>query len=181
MMLREMNLKLYLILSPGASINLQFNYTFLYLRKGKYMKWELLLLDDEPCILDALAELLTEDDITVTKAKNGVEGLQLLKERHFDVVVSDINMPLMDGITMFYEARASNIFVSHIFFSAYVEPKISESLKLAGVAAIVQKPHFEKLSAEINSVLVKTEFMHPFGSQVIHPVNAFSGDSVTPN
>lgn len=123
------------------------------------MKWELLLIDDEPCILDTLAELLTEDDINVTKAKNGKEGLALLKEHHFDVVVSDISMPEMDGVTMFSLARALGIFVPHIFFSAHVRPAQIEALKAAGVRAVVPKPYFEKLSAEINSILVKNEFI----------------------
>lgn len=122
------------------------------------MKWELLLIDDEACILDSLAEWLEEDDITVTKARNGLEGLKLLKERHFDVVVSDISMPVMDGVTMFTEARASGVFVPHIFFSASCDYKLLQSLKNAGATAIVQKPYFEKLSAEINSVLIKSEF-----------------------
>jgi two-component system, chemotaxis family, chemotaxis protein CheY len=125
------------------------------------MKWELLLIDDEPCILDTLAELLTEDDINVTKAKNGKEGLTLLKQKSFDIVVTDINMPIMDGLTMFHEARASGIFVPHIFFSAHVDPRQILAIKLSGAAAVVQKPYFERLSAEINSVLTKSEFMRP--------------------
>ncbi len=117
------------------------------------MKWELLLIDDEPCILDSLAELLTEDDIIVTKAKNGVEGLSLLKERRFDIVVSDFTMPQMDGGEMFAQARACGICTPVIFFSA------ERNLTVPGAAAIVKKPHFERLSVEINSVLNKNQFM----------------------
>lgn len=125
------------------------------------MKWELLLIDDEPCILNALAELLTDDEITVTTAKNGLEGLNLLKEKNFDVVVSDISMPAMDGPAMFSEARTSGIFVPFIFFSASADTTLIQKLKIAGAKAIVQKPYFEKLSAEINSVLVRNEFRLP--------------------
>ena len=124
------------------------------------MNWNLLLIDDEPCILDTLAELLTDDDITVTKARNGKEGLALLKERQFDVVVTDITMPVMDGPSMFFLAKAAGIFVPHIFFSAELRPALIETLKIAGAHAIVPKPCFEKLSAEINSILVKKEFMN---------------------
>lgn len=123
------------------------------------MTWNLLLIDDEPCILDTLAELLTEDDVTVTKAKNGQEGLAFLKEKHFDVVVTDVSMPEMDGPTMFYHAKAAGIFTPHIFFTANSRPAMIQSLKMAGAYAIVPKPCFEKLSAEINSVLVKKELM----------------------
>lgn len=102
-------------------------------------------------------ELLTEDDLSVTKASNGKEGLALMKKRHFDVVVSDISMPILDGASMFFEAKASGIHFPHIFFSAHVGPELSADLKLAGAYAVVPKPHFEKLSAEINSILSRKE------------------------
>ncbi len=156
-MLRDGHLKLILILSLNASKVLKFNYTFSYLRKGKDMTYELLLVDDEPCILESLAEWLTDDDINVTKAKNGREGLNLLKEKRFDIVVTDINMPVMDGVEMFFAAKAAGIFIPHIFFSASHDQKLIQCLKAAG-ATVVQKPHNERLSVEINSVLTRKEF-----------------------
>lgn len=123
------------------------------------MKWKLLLVDDESTILDTLAELLTDDDLDVIKARNGKEGLQLLRDEEIDVVVSDIAMPEMDGLTMYSMARAMGIFVPQIFFSAHIRPEQMDSLMASGVNAVVPKPHFEKLSAEINSILVKNEFM----------------------
>lgn len=122
------------------------------------MTYELLLVDDEPCILESLAEWLTDDDINVTKAKNGRDGLNLLKEKRFDIVVSDINMPVMDGVEMFFAAKAAGVFIPHIFFSANHDQKLIQSLKAAG-ATFVQKPHNERLSMEINSVLTRSEFM----------------------
>jgi two-component system response regulator CiaR len=123
------------------------------------MKWELLLIDDEQCILESLAELLTDDDIVVTTATNGQEGLALLKERRFDVVVSDVSMPLMDGKTMLLHARAAGIFIPTIFFSAHANQKIIDDLKQAGAVAVVRKPHIEMLSSELNSVLTRNQFM----------------------
>ena len=154
---------------PGASNLLKFIYTFTHLRKGNYMTWKLLLIDDEPCILDALAEWLTDDEIAVTKATNGLEGLELMEDNEFDLVISDISMPVMDGATMFREARASGNFTPHIFFSASGDLKLFSDLKDAGAVAVIQKPHFEKLSSEINSVLVKNAFMHR-GSEVYSPL-----------
>ena len=123
------------------------------------MKWELLLIDDEECILDSLADLLTEEDIIVTKASNGLEGLSLLREKHFDVVISDITMPKMDGISMLTAARAEGIFVPTIFFSALTNPLIMAEIKQSGATAVIPKPHFERLSAELNSVLTRHQFM----------------------
>lgn len=123
------------------------------------MKWELLLIDDEPSILDALAELLEDDELTVMKACNGLEGLMLMREKHFDVVVSDISMPLMDGLTMLSHARAEGIFTPLIFFSANGEVDLPARVRSLGATGFVRKPYFEKLSVEINSVLVKNEIL----------------------
>ena len=161
MMLRDVYLKVNQILSPHASKLLKFNYTLSYLRKGKMMKYELLLVDDEASILESLAEWLTDDDVNVTKATNGKEGLALLKEKKFDVVVSDISMPGMSGIMMISEAKAAGIFTPIIFFSAHVGPELIHTLKFAGATAVVQKPHNERLSVEINNILVRRELLVP--------------------
>lgn len=126
------------------------------------MKWELLLVDDEQCLLETLADLLTEDDIVVTTAKNGEEGLALLKKKKFDVVVSDINLPVKSGPAMFSDSTSQGIFVPYIFFSATADQNLKQSLRAQG-AIVVDKPHFEKLSAEVNSVLTKKEFLRPIG------------------
>lgn len=124
------------------------------------MTYELLLVDDEQCLLESLAEWLTEDDIIVTTAKNGREGLTLMKEKRFDLVVTDINMPTMDGVEMFFAAKAAGVFIPHLFFSACPDTKLVASLKAAGAVAIVEKPNNEKLSVEINNVLVRSGFSY---------------------
>jgi DNA-binding response OmpR family regulator len=148
------------------------------------MKWHLLLIDDEQGILEPLAELLTEDDIVVSTATNGLEGLTLLKERHFDVVVSDISMPLMDGKTMLLSAKALGIFVPTIFFSAHADQKIIQELKEIGAVTVVKKPNIEMLSAELNSVLTRNQFsisgeletenlQHSFNKQTVPEVSIY--------
>ncbi len=117
------------------------------------MKWKMLLVEDDPFLLESLAELLSEGDVSITKAINGEEGLFLLKNHTFDIVVSDIAMPLMDGITMFENAKAADIQVPLIFFSAQVRPEMVENLKARGVQAVIPKPYFEKLVVEVERIL----------------------------
>lgn len=123
------------------------------------MKWELLLIDDEPSILDVLAELLSDDGINVTTAINGDEGLKLLKERHFDLVVSDISMPKMDGPSMLNQTRINGIYTPVIFFSAHADFTLARELKALGAIGVVRKPYCEKLLAEINGFLGRKELM----------------------
>lgn len=57
-----------------------------------------LVVDDEEGLRDLLSLEFTSNGMRVETAKNGVQGLARAKERNFDVVVTDITMPEMDGL-----------------------------------------------------------------------------------
>ena len=59
-------------------------------------KEKVLIIDDDPDILDVL-ELTLSDNFTVISAKNGKEGLELVKSKSPDLVITDYNMPVMNG------------------------------------------------------------------------------------
>ena len=57
----------------------------------------ILVLDDEDAIADLARSLLEGEGYRVILAPNGREGLRLLREGRFDLVISDVMMPVMDG------------------------------------------------------------------------------------
>lgn len=59
-------------------------------------KEKVLIIDDDPDILDVL-ELTLSDNYTVFSAKNGKEGLEMVKAKSPDLVITDYNMPVMTG------------------------------------------------------------------------------------
>lgn len=59
-------------------------------------KEKVLIIDDDPDILDVL-ELTLSDNFTVISAKNGKEGLEMVKAKSPDLVITDYNMPVMNG------------------------------------------------------------------------------------
>lgn len=61
----------------------------------------ILVVDDEESIQRLLGSILQLDGHQVETARNGIEALQLLKQRRFDVVISDIKMPDMDGRALY--------------------------------------------------------------------------------
>lgn len=69
--------------------------------------YKLLLADDHHIVLDGLEFLLSSDPIfeVVCTAENGIEVLELLKQHRVDIVIMDINMPQMDGITCAKQLR----------------------------------------------------------------------------
>ena len=69
------------------------------------MTRSILLVEDEELLRESLAELLEEEGFEVVQAGNGREGHDRLLERPFDLVLSDIRMPEMDGAELLRRAR----------------------------------------------------------------------------
>ena len=86
--------------------------------------YKLLLVDDESEIREGLMEVIhfEEHGFTVVgQAENGLEALRLCEEQEPDLIVSDIRMPLMDGLTMLAEAQKLLPTVRSIILSGYDE------------------------------------------------------------
>jgi two-component system chemotaxis response regulator CheY len=66
---------------------------------------KILIVEDEVPLLDALYDRLTSEGYAATKATNGQEGLDSVKASQPDLILLDINMPVMDGMTMLKELR----------------------------------------------------------------------------
>jgi len=95
--------------------------------------YKLLLADDHNIILDGLEFLLSSDpDLKVVgKAENGVEVLKFLENQYADLVVMDINMPEMDGITCAKQLKKNHPSVKIIILTQYAQSTfISEVAQL---------------------------------------------------
>lgn len=69
-------------------------------------QWRLLCVDDEPNILSALRRLFRGAGYQIAVANSGAEGLQALEAEVFDLVISDMRMPEMDGSRFLEQVRA---------------------------------------------------------------------------
>jgi PAS domain S-box-containing protein len=80
--------------------------------------FSVLYVDDEPELL-TLAKLFLERDgeLSVTTTTSPAEVMQLLEARQFDAVISDYQMPEMDGIALLKQVRARNLSVPFILFT----------------------------------------------------------------
>ena len=72
---------------------------------------KILIIDDSALMRTVLSDIINSDSRfqVADKAKDGIEGLELLKHNTYDAVVLDINMPRMDGITMLKELHKNGI------------------------------------------------------------------------
>ncbi|GIO28715.1 response regulator transcription factor [Ornithinibacillus bavariensis] len=68
-------------------------------------KYNVLVVDDEKEIRDAIEIYLKNEGVTVLKAKDGVEAIELLHENEVHLILLDVMMPRMDGIAATYKIR----------------------------------------------------------------------------
>ena len=80
----------------------------LILRAESDVMNRILVIDDEPCILDLIREALTKVGYTIETASNGRQGVQRLKDASFDLVLTDMCMPDLDGACIVRHVRRSS-------------------------------------------------------------------------
>jgi excisionase family DNA binding protein len=101
----------------------------------------ILLVDDEESIRKLLSRML-ESSYDVESAADGEAAIRLLHQpdAHYDLLISDLNMPDMDGLTLIREAQRINPTLAAIVITGYsTESSAIEALNL-GVAGYLTKP-----------------------------------------
>ena len=71
------------------------------------MSWSVLIVDDEPVTQDLLRLMLEPAGFRVTEAEDGLEALQKVQESKPDIMILDVMMPHMDGITVCKKIRSN--------------------------------------------------------------------------
>src|SRR6202011_5058538 len=66
----------------------------------------ILVVDDEPSIRDLLTAMLLEDGHDVEAAADGADGLERLAARDFDLIITDVKMPGVDGVEFYQRVKA---------------------------------------------------------------------------
>lgn len=127
------------------------------------MAKRLLVVDDEPNLLRALAVTLRAEGYEVTTARHGREALVRVAESLPDLIVSDIRMPVMDGYQLARSLRDAphTSLVPIVFLTAKGETEDRIEGFRTGVDAYLTKP-FEpdELLAVIRSILARVERTH---------------------
>ncbi|MDF1880662.1 response regulator [Sulfurimonas sp. MAG313] len=100
----------------------------------------LLYVEDEISIREEMIEILELDFNTIHVATNGQEGLQLYKKCTPHIVISDIQMPIMDGISMSKEILAYDKNAQIILVTAFNEKGYLNTANQLGIKAYINKP-----------------------------------------
>ena len=106
------------------------------------MSANILTVDDSASIRLTTKVTLTNAGYTITEAVNGAEGLATAQTAQFDLIVTDLNMPVMDGLTMIEELRKlpAQAGVPIIFLTTESDADLKARAKAAGATGWLTKP-----------------------------------------
>ncbi len=103
-------------------------------------KQNILVVEDEDIMRDALSAWLKDDGFPVTATDNGAQALQILEGQHYDLMIVDLKMPGMDGLTVLREARKKNPDLHVIIITAYPTIQTAVEAMKYGAADYLTKP-----------------------------------------
>jgi putative two-component system response regulator len=119
----------------------------------------IMLVDDEPAILSALVETL-EDDYNLMTATNGRDALALLEKRQPDLIISDVSMPVMDGLEFMTNLKKKGLSVKIplLFLSAKGQVGDVEKGIALGAYGYLVKPFLPtRLIEKVEEIFAKLE------------------------
>ncbi len=102
------------------------------------MAKRILVVEDEPLGRKQIALFLREEGYDVNEATDGAEALDLIDASHFDLVLSDVRMPRVDGIAVVSHLRSMSPNVPFIILTAY--PDDAAGVASMPRALVMNKP-----------------------------------------
>jgi CheY-like chemotaxis protein len=104
------------------------------------MKKRLLVVEDTPVLAENIADLFRMEGYDVDVSENGLEGLRQLQRLSYDLVITDLIMPVMDGEALVNEIRTVAAHIPVIVLTArHLDGVQQENLRCAGVDLILNK------------------------------------------
>lgn len=100
----------------------------------------ILITEDEDSLRMFVARALRLDGHETDEAGDGAEGLEKLDESRFDLLLSDIRMPVMDGIELAHQASARHPSLKILLMTGYAEQRERADDLSTKIVDVVQKP-----------------------------------------
>ncbi len=122
------------------------------------MSYNILLLEDDLLFGETLQDFLEESDCIVTHCRNGEEALEMTYENRFDLYLLDINVPLVDGLTLLSELRSANDSTPAIYLTSYTDKETLARAFENGADDYLKKPFdMDELILRINALMRRTK------------------------
>ena len=128
------------------------------MNNGNQPRQSMLVVDDDESLRELLYEVISHLGHAVVTAVDGIDALEKLIEDHFDVVITDLSMPRMDGIELIKRIDAEFDNVDIIAITGYhTEIKYTDVIDI-GASDFISKPFkLNELEAKINRIIRERE------------------------
>src|SRR3989338_6341804 len=101
---------------------------------------KILVADDQESMRQIISDLLKEKGHTVKTAENGKQALDLFQQENFDLIVADVNMPLLDGLGFLKKVREKNSTQKIVFVTGLMEDTVRLGAANLNLNGLIQKP-----------------------------------------
>ena len=117
---------------------------------------KVLVIDDEPTVRTLLDILLRSQGYDVILADNGWDGLLLYRQEHPDVIVLDLKMPGLDGVTVLKQIRSVDLTQPVIVLTGDTTPQAERQVRALGVSEFIIKGSSLHLLGRVLQRVLKT-------------------------
>ena len=125
-------------------------------KKYNFKREKILLVEDNLINIMVAKQILEKVNLTVEVAHNGLEAVKLVRKNNYDVILMDIQMPIMDGYTASKEIRKFNKKITILALSASVFMEVKDKMKESGINDFIFKPFDpEELLDQIEDAIIR--------------------------
>lgn len=126
-------------------------------------KINLLLVDDHELVRKGLTLMLQTQkkiDVQITQANHGKEAIKLAKEQHFDLIILDVNMPVLDGISTLKKLKELAITIPVLMLSMHKEEDlIRDALSNGAAGYILKNSSLDEITKAMISTMKRDRYL----------------------
>jgi DNA-binding NtrC family response regulator len=124
----------------------------------KLRKLNLLLIEDDEWIRDSLRLFFESEGCNIITLETAEEGLNLIKNKYFDVIITDFRLPGIDGIEFVERLSSKQTDSIKILITAYGDKSVRSRASNAGIQEVIAKPfNSEVIEKSLRRLINKTE------------------------
>jgi YesN/AraC family two-component response regulator len=99
-----------------------------------------LIVDDNLAMTRSLADILEVKGFVVHAANTGADALQILRDNPVDILLTDVKMPDMNGVSLYRQTRTTHPALTTILMTAYAADELIQQGLSEGIKAVLTKP-----------------------------------------
>jgi DNA-binding NtrC family response regulator len=118
-------------------------------------KLKTLLVDDDELIRDSLKIAFTAKGCSLQVAQSAEDGLQAIKDQQFDIIISDLRLPGMNGLDFLRLTTVTQLDAIRVLITAYRDDHIFSKAQRSGIDQFIEKPFALKVLVNLLALSLK--------------------------